>query len=118
MESDGLEGFEELLENILESVEEKNIVKALEKTAKKLVRDVKTLPKPRSQTRKAGYTHLLNTATSRTVKNEVEVGWGKYYGPMLERGTRKMPKGAPHYTKVYERNKKIYYTDMQKELFG
>lgn len=60
-----------------------------------------------------GYTHLLDTVTYEIQKDDVVVGWGKYYGPMVENGTVKM-QGTTHLRPTFERNKEKYYKDMQK----
>lgn len=61
-----------------------------EKGAREFVSDLRKLPKPRSKISKAGYTHIVDTFSMKREKSGIEVGWGKYYGPMLEHGTRKM----------------------------
>ncbi len=120
--SDFLEdaGFEELI-NELEKYSGKagkeSVVKALETGAKALMEDVASLPKPRSAVAKGGYTHLLDTVTYRRTGDEVETGWGKYYGPMVEKGTVKM-NGIAHMAPTYERNRKKYEEKMKNELFG
>ena len=70
----------------------------------------------RSEIRKAGYTHLLDTVTHKTINDEVEVGWGKYYGPMVERGARTMKKAHPHISTTFKNNKKSYYQVMKEKL--
>ena len=75
------------------------------------VNDVRKLPKPRSSIRKVGYTHLLDTVTYRRKNGEVEAGWGKYYGPMVDKGTKKMS-ATPHFAPTFERNKEKYYNAM------
>ena len=64
-----------------------------------------------SKIRKANYTHLIDSFSLRKKSNEVEVGWGKYYGPMLEHGTVKM-NAQPHLNPVWDRNKEKYYKKM------
>ncbi len=111
------EGFDELEELLKQyEVNEEKVLKALEKGANMLVIDVRKLPRPRSSMNGRGYTHLINTVTSGRFKREIEVGWGKYYGPMVECGTRKM-RGTPHIKTVFKRNKGKYYEAIEKELF-
>lgn len=113
MDADVLDtGFEEL-EKLLESFEEKvdNVMPVLEAGVKDFINDVRRLPKPRSQMAAGGYTHLLDTVTYKVVRDEIETGWGKYYGPMVERGTVKM-RAHPHMSVVFERNKEKYYKKM------
>ena len=116
--TDGFDSLEKLLEEYRKKTSQANVLNVLEKGAAALVKDVMALPKPRSQIHKAGNTHLLDTMTYRRNRGEVEVGWGKYYGPMVERGTRRAPKGSPHVRPTFERNKDVYDNLMIKELFG
>ena len=77
-----LDGFLELeaeLGDILNTLE--NVDNILESGAKLFVDDLLKLPKPMSNIRKAGYTHLVNTfgyRKSTRKSSEIEVGWGKY----------------------------------------
>jgi len=116
--TDGFDSLEKLLEEYGKKTSQENVLNTLEKGAAALVKDVMALPKPRSQIHKAGYTHLLDTMSCRRNRGEIEVGWGKYYGPMVERGTRRTPKGSPHVRPTFERNKDVYNNLMIKELFG
>lgn len=111
-------GFDEL-SKLLESfqVSEEDALEALQDTAQMFVQDVRKLPKPRSMITTAGYTHLLDTVTYRKNKNEIEVGWGKYYGPMVEHGTKKM-NGTPHIKPTFRSNRDKYFRTIQKKLFG
>jgi len=118
-------GFEDLtneLEDYIRNVE--NVQDVLEVGAKEFTLDLRKLAKPKSKIRTSGYTHLIDTFAYRRVKNkEVEVGWGKYYGPMVENGTdRKTKKGtiriAPraHLRPLWEQNKEKYYKNMLLKL--
>jgi HK97 gp10 family phage protein len=79
--------------------------------AEELVNDVRKLPKPRSKVSKPGYTHLLESVTLKEEGDKILVGWGKYYGPMVEKGTVKM--GAhPHLKPTWQKNKDRYYKKM------
>ena len=111
-------GFDEL-SKLLEGyqISEEDTMGALEESAEMFVQDVRKLPKPRSAIKAAGYTHLLDTVTYRKNKGEIEVGWGKYYGPMVEHGTRKM-NGTPHIKPTFQSNKDKYFRAIQKRLFG
>lgn len=117
MSNDFYEGFDELgkeLELYLKNVE--NVQDILEVGAKEFTNDLLKLPKPKSNIRKSGYTHLVDSFSYRKVdNNEVEVGWGKYYGRMVEYGTSKM-KAQPHLRPTWERNKNRYYEKMIKKL--
>lgn len=114
--SDGFDELSKLLEQY--KIDDMEVVDVLEEGAKELVKDVAALPKPRSAIKTAGYTHLLDTVTYKTAKKEVEVGWGKYYGPMVERGAKTMNKAHPHVSTTFEQNKERYYQTMIKKLYG
>lgn len=115
--TEGFDAFSDLLEEYEKKTTMENVIKVLEIGAKEFVADVRALPRPRSQIRAPGYTHLLDTVTYQRTKNEVVTGWSKYYGPMVDKGTRKM-KGVAHMRPTFERNKERYYGAMQKKLFG
>ena len=113
-EMDGFDSLEKLIAEYEGSAD--NVMEALETGAENLAADIRALPKPRSETTKPGYTHLMDTVTHKKADNEVEVGWGKYYGPMVERGTRRM--GAQsHIQPTYDRNVDKYLEKMKKVLF-
>lgn len=115
-ETYGYSGFEDLssiLENYIDKVD--NFVDVLESGAKEFVKDAIKLPKPMSKIRKAGYTHLVHTFSYKVKKNEVEAGWGKYYGPMQEHGTVNMD-ANPHLYPLFNRNKEKYYKTMLTKL--
>ena len=115
-ETYGYSGFEALSE-ILEKYEDKadNFIEVLEVGAKEFVKDLLKLPKPISKIRKAGYTHLINSFAYKKKKNEIEAGWGKYYGPMIEHGTNKMD-ANPHVYPLWDKNKEKYYKTMLTKL--
>lgn len=89
----------------------------LQAGADAFVRDLKSLPAPRSGINKAGYTHLLDTFASQQEDQTVLVGWGKYYGRMVETGTKKMA-ARPHFYSLFERNKNRYYNLMITKFHG
>ena len=115
-ETYGYSGFEALSE-ILEKYEDKadNFIEVLEVGAKEFVKDLLKLPKPISKIRKAGYTQLINSFAYKKKKNEIEAGWGKYYGPMIEHGTNKMD-ANPHVYPLWDKNKEKYYKTMLTKL--
>lgn len=59
----------------------------------------------------SGYTHLVDSFSYKRDKTGIDVGWGKYYGPMLEHGTKKMSAKA-HLKPLFEQNKERYYKKM------
>ena len=96
--SDVLQSYSDVIDNILDEEE---------KIADDFVKDLLSLPSPRSNIAKSGYTHLIDSFSYRRKDDEVEVGWEKYYGPMVEHGTRKM--GAqPHLKPTWESNQDKY----------
>ena len=115
-EAYGFDGFQDLskmLEDCINKVE--NVVDILEVGVKEFVNDALKLPKPISKIRKAGYTHLVNSFSYRKKNNEIETGWGKYYGPMVENGTIKM-NAQPHFYPLWEKYKEKYYKTMINKL--
>lgn len=109
----GFEAMTEILEKYIKGAE--NAVNVLELGAKEFVNDLLKLTKPISKIRKPGYTHLINCFAYKKKSKEVEAGWGKYYGPMLEHGTVKMD-AHEHLYPVWDRNKEKYYKTMFTKL--
>lgn len=110
----GFDELEKALSDFMKNVDKPMDI--LKVGAKALVDDVRKLPRPRSTMSGAGYTHLLDTVTYEIANDEIEVGWGKYYGPMVEKGTTKM--GAhPHLSTTFETNKEKYYKKMEQEIY-
>ena len=106
------EGFQELAQIIEKySKSADNFMKGLEAGAKQFINDALKLPKPISKIRKAGYTHLVNSFAYRKKEKEIEAGWGKYYGPMVENGTKNM-NAKPHLYPLWDKNKEKYYKTM------
>lgn len=112
----GYDGFKDLAD-IIEKYSDgaENFIEVLEEGANEFVNDLLKLPKPMSKIRKAGYTHLVRSFAYRKGKNEIEVGWGKYYGPMVEHGTKKMD-AIEHLYPLWDRNKSKYYKTMLTKL--
>ena len=109
----GFEAMSEILEKYIDGAD--NAVDVLEAGAKEFVGDLLKLPKPISKIRKSGYTHLIKCFAYKKKNKEVEAGWGKYYGPMLEHGTVKM-NAQEHLYPVWDRNKEKYYKKMLTKL--
>ncbi len=110
-------GFEELeneLSNLLKNIE--NPIEILEVGAKEFVHDLLKLTKPYSKIRTSGYTHLVDSFAYEIRDDEIEVGWGKYYGSMVEDGTRMTP-SQPHLQPMFERNNEKYYKKMIEKIF-
>lgn len=90
----------------------------LQAGADAFVSDLKKLPSPRSQINKSGYTHMLDTFASRPENGDVLVGWGKYYGPILEKGSSKMKRAHPHFRPLFRQNAEKYYKLMINKIHG
>lgn len=112
----GMEDFEKMLKQYVAKADPENALDAIETGAKEFVNDLLKLPKPRSEVKKLGYTHLINTFAMERARGEIEVGWGKYYGPMVEQGTKKMEARA-HLKPLFEQNKEKYYRKMTEKIF-
>lgn len=110
---DGFQDLSDILEKYITNTE--NVIDVLELGAKQFVNDLLKLPKPISKIRKAGYTHLINSFSYRKKNNEIETGWGKYYGPMVENGTENM-NAHPHMYPLWDKNKEKYYKTMLTKL--
>lgn len=113
-------GFEELQKELLEmskKVDKDNLEQALLAGASDLASDANKLPKPISSINSPGYTHLLTSISARKMEGATgaEVGWGKFYGRMVEKGTRKMTARA-HLIPLFERNAKNYYQTIVDKL--
>lgn len=112
----GYNGFQDL-SDIIECYAKgaENAMEGIEEGAKQFVNDLLKLPKPISQIRKAGYRHLVHSFAYRKKQKEIEAGWGKYYGPMVEHGTVNMD-ANPHVYPLWDRNKEKYYKTMFTKL--
>ncbi len=109
----GFEAMSEILKKYIDGAD--NAVDVLETGAKEFVGDLLKLPKPISKIRKSGYTHLIKCFAYKKKNKEVEAGWGKYYGPILEHGSVKM-NAQEHLFPVWDRNKEKYYKKMFTKL--
>ena len=96
-----------------------DVQKILEVGAKEFVDDLRTLEKPKSRIKSAKHTHLVDSFAYRKSKyrpGEIEVGWGVYYGPFLEEGSKKN-NAQPHLKKMYQNCAKKYEEKMIAEIF-
>lgn len=107
----GFDALEKMLQEFAKKADDNRVLQTMEKGAQAFVEDLLKLPKPKSVVTKSGYTHLIDTFTYRRNKGEIEVGWGKYYGPMVERGTKRMS-AHPHLSTLWNQNKEKYYKKM------
>lgn len=111
---DELEGFQELsdlLSEISKEISDENVKEALSVGAQEFVNILLKLPKPISRIRSPGYTHMVDTFALKEKGKQVEVGWGKYYGPMQENGWLSN-RGNPHMIPTWNRNKEKIYRSM------
>ncbi len=84
----GFDDFSKLLEKYIGKTEKGNVMQVLEIGAEDLARDVRALPKPRRPG--GGRTHMLDSVVTKRRGEEIEVGWGKYYGPFVDKIVRKI----------------------------
>lgn len=111
-------GFEELsdyLSQCIKNTDESKVLNVLEVGADCLVKDLLKLPRPYSKITSPGYTHLVKTFAYKRSQKQVEVGWGKYYGPMVEKGTT-FSKAQPHMLTTFNRGKDRYFQLMQNAI--
>lgn len=112
---EGLAELEETFKDLIKRADD--MMSVLQEGADAFVADLKKLPAPRSSINKSGYTHLLDTFTSKQEKDQVLVGWGKYYGPIVEGGSVKM-RARPHFKSTFKRNAAKYYKIMNDKILG
>lgn len=114
--TDGCAGFSALSEQLEYYIKgAENSTEILMDGAEAFLKDLNKLTKPISKIRKSGYTHLINTFAIDSTDKEIVVGWGKYYGRMVELGTEKMDARA-HMYPLWEHNKDKYYKLMLTKL--
>ena len=124
-----LQPFDELMSDLqayAAATEPKRVQEVLELGAQALVKQLDKLPYPIIKIRAPGHTHLVDSFTYGVVNNgrfkgQVEVGWGVYYGPMVEHGTKLGGNGAhgqkaqPHIEPTWRKNKEKIYALMLKK---
>lgn len=120
IDDSGLDDFTDLVTQYSEKLNQNEILEILEAGAEELAADGRKLPSPLSKIRAPGYTHLVKTITTKMNRSrkEIEVGWGKYYGPIVENGApgRKKYRRNAHLIPLYTRNQKKYYELMKKKF--
>lgn len=110
---DAFRDLADIINNYVKGAE--NAMEGIEEGAKEFVNDALKLPKPMSKIKKTGYTHLVRSFAYRKKKTEIEAGWGKYYGLMVEHGTVNMD-ANPHMYPLWDKNKEKYYKVMLTKL--
>lgn len=122
MPSDLQSGFQDLedeLKEYLAGTDDAKITETLKIGAEEFKADLGKLASPRSRINKGGYTHILDTFAVRQEDTGWLVGWGKYYGPILESGWKNAGTGhssshaaIPHFRNCFNQNRDRYYKDM------
>lgn len=127
--SDLQEGFldlEEELSDYLKALDDQEISQTLKTGADEFKNDLGKLPKPRSRINTGSHTHILDTFATKQEDTGWLVGWGKYYGPILEHGWKNAGSGKTsshgsmaHFYSCFKQNREKYYKDMiSKTKFG
>lgn len=115
---EGLEDIQQTLLEMAQKVDKEHLKEALYAGAVECASDANKLPKPISRINSPGYTHLLASISARMMEGGAtgaEVGWGKFYGRMVEKGTRKMAPRA-HLIPMFEKNANNYYQKIVDKL--
>lgn len=116
MSSDYFTGFDVLDKELNDWIKHAdNVLDILEVGAEEFVKDANRLAQPYSKVMAAGYMHVIKSITYQRGKEDISVGWGKYYGPMLENGTFRMNKRA-HLKPLWNRNQNKYNQSMLKAI--
>lgn len=112
----GFDELEQQLKAYAERLSRDELQKVLKTGGDAFVSDLLALPRPRSRIVSPGWTHLVDTFADRNDSDgSVIVGWGKYYGLFLERGTRKMA-AQPHMRPTWDSNAEKYYRTMSENF--
>lgn len=121
LDFDSILDLEEELTQYLNKAEDPTDI--LNEGAKAFTNDLLKLPKPKSRIRTSRHTHLVDTFTyneSTKYKGEINVGWGKYYGPFVENGVHlksgALLKAQPHLKPLWDKNSNKYYEIMIKKF--
>ena len=118
MSAQNYDVFNSLIDDLSEIITKvKNPIEILEVGAKEFVSDLSKLSRPYSQIKKSGYTHLVDSFDYVIKKKEIEVGWQKYYGRMVEEGTKLTPP-QPHLVPTYEKSQNKYYEKMIEKIYN
>ena len=120
VDDSGLDDLSDLIAQYSEKLSQDKVLDILESGAEELAADGRKLPSPLSKIRAPGYTHLVKTISTKVNRSrrEIEVGWGKYYGPIVENGApgRQKYRRNAHLIPLYTRNQKKYYELMKKKF--
>lgn len=115
----GFDEFDRELSQYLDKLEDSKVTDVLKTGAEEFKADLGKLASPRSRINKGGYTHILDAFAIKQEDTGWLVGWGKYYGPILEHGWKNAGSGKssshsaiPHFHSCFDQNKEKYYKDM------
>lgn len=119
VEKEGFSELEDMLSDYLKKTNDQEISNVLKTGAEEFKDDLLRLASPRSRINKGSYTHLLDTFAVKQEDVGWLVGWGKYYGPILEHGWSGAGSGKTshhsaikHLKPTFNSNKEKYYKDM------
>ena len=113
--AEGMGDFIKELSQWAQRVEPGHVAKVTQAAGDALAEDVRALPAPRSSLGGA-HTHLLDTVTWEPGEHgDTLIGWGRYYGRMVESGTRNM-QAQPHLLPTWKKNERKYLAIMRDEF--
>lgn len=112
----GFDELEQMLKDYADEVSPEKLGQVLKTGADDFISDVRALPKPRSRVTSPRHTHMLDTMDSKEENGRILIGWGVYYGPILEHGSKKMQPHM-HLHPTWEGNKEKYYKTMTDKLW-
>lgn len=97
--------LEDIIKDFASKTDDESVLDLMEVGAGLFLKDLLKLPKPKSRIIKSTHTHLVDSFDMNRTKIGVEVRWGKFYGPIVE-------KKQPHMRTLFDRNKDRYYQEM------
>lgn len=119
IEYEAYDEFEKMISDYAEKATDQQVTEVLKIGAEEFRDDLLKLSSPRSGINKGSYTHLLDTFAIKQEGTGWLVGWGKYYGPIIEngwggagRGHKSSHSAIPHFRPTFRKNKEKYYKDM------
>lgn len=119
IDNQGFLDLEEELSGYLDKVSNQGVSDILKIGADEFRDDLLRLPSPRSKINSSGHSHLLDTFATKAEDTGWLVGWGKYYGPIIEHGWngagrnhKSSHSAIPHFKPTFNSNREKYYKDM------
>lgn len=112
---DGMNDFMEELSALADKVSDDQMAEYLKAGADAFVQDMHKLPSPRS--RRSKRSHMLDNISAKKNGSGWDIGWGDYYGSMVEKGTSKM-RAQPHLLTTWQQNENKYMQQIQEKIFG